>query len=157
METQSARVGHYRATPYPLPGRENAPIDRTASTKEPFIVNFDQERKDRFTGHELITWEDGAITDILRPPRKPIFTSVKKLERMITQTEHKIKNVHVPEIEKLKSKNLFSEVERVQRVIDAGKGNIKAWQAEIRTAEEAAKDYALALVSLNKKIRDAIK
>lgn len=156
MNTQSAKVGHVHQTPYPLPGRENQPVDRPAESKT-LTVDFSQEVKDRFTGHELITWEDGAITGILRSPRKPVFTDTKKLERMITQAEHKIKNVHVPEIEKLKTKNHYSDMERVQKIVDQARANVKAWQAEIGRAQEAERDYMEALASLNAAIKNAVK
>jgi hypothetical protein len=158
MQTsQSARVGRVHQTPYAMPGKENMPVDRGPAESKTLTVDFSQEVKDRFTGHELITWEDGQITGILRPPRKPIFTDTKKLERMIAQAEHKIKNVHFPEIEKLKTKNHYSDMERVQKIVDQSRANIKAWETEITTAEQAEKDYQDAVKEINSKIRAAVK
>ena len=157
MNTQSARVGHVHEVPYAMPGRENQSIDRTVPTKEPLNINFDQERKDRFTGHNLITWEDGQITSILRSSPKPVFVDTAKLARMIAQAEHRIKNDYTPKLEKLKAGNLYSETEKMQKIIDQSKANTAAWRREIETAEESERNYQAALSELGARIKAAVK
>ena len=156
-QTASGRIGHFHEVPYAMPGRENISADRTPVKNEVLTIDLTSEMKNGFSGNVLIQFKDGAITGILRPPRKPVNVDTKRLARSIEQAEYRIKNDYQKKLEAHKAGNLYSETEKMQKIIDQSKANVEAWRREIKTAEESERDYQAALSELGARIKAAVK